>query len=526
MSTITSDWNPQEGPIENLFVCPRCFWGKMFDVPPIGQTITCEYVLCGVSTPFDPEAQKVMQEEMLIGIIRDDFYFSFKYGIYRARLLAARIKCLGEKHDLPEYKEQREMNCLTREDKLRNANRKALPLLVSILTPRQRRELFLYGSFTVYDPEGNPWKLVYARHGNCMKETKEHLPLENWCGHIGEDVPIADLLLAQKLMIEQDPTLYTKGADLQEKRKWKYVQPEKDYLDELEDAMHGHEWGEKMFNALAPDPTAIVPKGSWSFTKGAARAPAYKGVKLGTEVNVMPNTARNAYRSKKYLRKASDPILLEVSTRVTNITKPIKKLIKRMKLVFDTRGYFGLSAVELGVTKRIICIGVDDEWVPTIIINPEITSWTRVSVRMEACASMPGNTCLVHRPQEITIEGFDETGMPVQYQLRGTFAASAQHEIDHLNGILITDRAVPGSTWFAHPFPWPKEWDAKDDPKEKLRQKRADIEDYQESADMWRYQAWLAEQKDATEDVQVYNKGAHELQLKIEIMRKEEALLL
>lgn len=116
----------------------------------------------------------------------------------------------------------------------------------------------------------------------------------------------------------------------------------------------------------------------------------------------------------------------------------------------DTRQMVGLAAIQLGVLKKIITIDITadgslKEQTLRVIINPRITHYSAEKVQgREGCWSC-GNICgNVERTKEVTIEGIDNFGNPLQMRLSGFVARIAQHEVDHLSGIRFPDR-IPAS---------------------------------------------------------------------------------
>lgn len=108
----------------------------------------------------------------------------------------------------------------------------------------------------------------------------------------------------------------------------------------------------------------------------------------------------------------------------------------------------GLAAPQIGISKRIIVVEFGDEHDETIpdqlyvVINPEITKQSRDAVPgIEGCLSVPGFAGKVNRASVVTVKGQDIHGQPVKIRAHGWLARIFQHEIDHINGILYTDRA-------------------------------------------------------------------------------------
>jgi peptide deformylase len=109
----------------------------------------------------------------------------------------------------------------------------------------------------------------------------------------------------------------------------------------------------------------------------------------------------------------------------------------------------GLAAPQVNVSQQVILVefgSEEDESIPPtlyVTINPKISRFSKELVSgAEGCLSIPGLMGEVERSQEIVVEGQDRHGEPLKMKLRGWVARIFQHEIDHLNGILYTDRTT------------------------------------------------------------------------------------
>ncbi len=99
----------------------------------------------------------------------------------------------------------------------------------------------------------------------------------------------------------------------------------------------------------------------------------------------------------------------------------------------------GLSANQVGIELRLFVAYLDDKHVYTVI-NPRLRRSPISNVRLESCASVPGLQLNIRRSNQVVLEALDRHGNPFKKTLGGFYAASVLHEIDHLNGKLITDR--------------------------------------------------------------------------------------
>ena len=139
------------------------------------------------------------------------------------------------------------------------------------------------------------------------------------------------------------------------------------------------------------------------------------------------------------MRFDSDPILRKKSQEVENIDNNIKTLIKDM---FDTMYDFngvGLSAVQVGILKRILVVDTGNVGEKIAIINPVIKKVSGHKMCSEGCLSFPNIYGNVLRPTYILVEGLDEDGKKIKVEATDFFAQALSHEINHLDGILFID---------------------------------------------------------------------------------------
>jgi peptide deformylase len=143
----------------------------------------------------------------------------------------------------------------------------------------------------------------------------------------------------------------------------------------------------------------------------------------------------------KEILKFGNPKLKRISKRVDNIDKELISLIKDMKdTLYSTTG-IGLAAPQIGELKRVILIDLRDGQEPIVLANPAIVAKVGKEEDIEGCLSYPGYEGNVVRPKKITVQGLNVKGEKVQYTAEGLLAKAFCHEIDHLDGVLYTDRA-------------------------------------------------------------------------------------
>ena len=144
------------------------------------------------------------------------------------------------------------------------------------------------------------------------------------------------------------------------------------------------------------------------------------------------------------IRQYPDPVLRLEAQQVQDFDDDLKQLVERMaRLMQDARGV-GLAANQVGVLRRVFVIQAEDEEEPRALVNPSIVERSDESGEDdEGCLSMQGVVVSVERPVRVRLEASDEEGNPVTLELEGLPARVAQHELDHLDGVLIVDRTSP-----------------------------------------------------------------------------------
>ena len=142
----------------------------------------------------------------------------------------------------------------------------------------------------------------------------------------------------------------------------------------------------------------------------------------------------------RVIRTKGDPVLREVALEVQEITPQLKKLLDDMvETMYDAEGV-GLAAPQIGISKRMIVIDVQDDNGLLKLINPVIIKSEGKESAVEGCLSFPGVAGEVERDLKVTIRALNEKGNPVELCASGLLARAFQHEIDHLDGILFVDR--------------------------------------------------------------------------------------
>ncbi|KXO17041.1 peptide deformylase [Peptoniphilus sp. GNH] len=140
------------------------------------------------------------------------------------------------------------------------------------------------------------------------------------------------------------------------------------------------------------------------------------------------------------IRQVPDPILRKESRPVEVIDDRIKELIEDMMDTMYADKGVGLAAVQVGVRKRILVID-DREGNVYKMINPQIVFHEGSETGLEACLSVPGFQGEVERYKKLRMKFLDENGKEQEVEAEDFLARIMQHELDHLNGVVYTDRA-------------------------------------------------------------------------------------
>lgn len=135
-------------------------------------------------------------------------------------------------------------------------------------------------------------------------------------------------------------------------------------------------------------------------------------------------------------------ILRKKAQVIENVLNPdMQRLAQEMIKTMKKDKGVGLAAPQIGKSIKLITIDIKDE--PLILFNPEITFFSKKKVEgEEGCLSVPGKYGEVERSHKIRVKAQDSNGNKIKFKAEGLFARVLQHEIDHLNGVLIIDKFV------------------------------------------------------------------------------------
>lgn len=146
------------------------------------------------------------------------------------------------------------------------------------------------------------------------------------------------------------------------------------------------------------------------------------------------------------LRYDGDEILRKRSREVEVVDDKIRQILADMEETMHVSNGVGLSAVQVGILKRLIVIDIFYDGRPSIkLVNPVIVKEKGEQEVQEGCLSFPNQFATVIRPKEVTVKGMDENGKPITIKAKDLLAQALCHEIDHLDGVLFVDRMEKGT---------------------------------------------------------------------------------
>ena len=140
------------------------------------------------------------------------------------------------------------------------------------------------------------------------------------------------------------------------------------------------------------------------------------------------------------IRVEGDPDLLKKSRPVEKFDHRLEMLIEDMfDTMYDAEGC-GLAAVQVGVLRRVVVIDTGEAGEKLVLINPEIVATEGEEHEAEGCLSIPGKRGIVCRPTKVTVKALNEKGEEYTRTGTGLLARAMCHEIDHLDGILYSQK--------------------------------------------------------------------------------------
>ena len=159
------------------------------------------------------------------------------------------------------------------------------------------------------------------------------------------------------------------------------------------------------------------------------------------EEQLDPETAARRAAALARVRKWGDPVLRTRAREIGRFDEALRDEVARMGEIMNDALGVGLAATQLGVLHRLLVYRVQPDSELAALINPEV-EWAGEALELaeEGCLSLPEVLVDVERPLHVRVRGRDEYGEDVVIEATGLEARVIQHEIDHLDGVLILDR--------------------------------------------------------------------------------------
>jgi peptide deformylase len=164
-------------------------------------------------------------------------------------------------------------------------------------------------------------------------------------------------------------------------------------------------------------------------------------VQAEEEPSLDPEVEARRIAAMSFIHKLGDPVLKSRATPVDRFDESLRRQVKRMAGIMNDAIGVGLAAPQLGISQRLLVYRVGPDAPLIALANPEV-EWTSDDSETldEGCLSIPGITVDVERPIHVRVRAQDEEGDERLVEASGLEARVIQHEIDHLDGVLILDR--------------------------------------------------------------------------------------
>jgi peptide deformylase len=154
-----------------------------------------------------------------------------------------------------------------------------------------------------------------------------------------------------------------------------------------------------------------------------------------------PETEARRAAAMSFIRKLGDPVLKSRATPVDRFDESLRRQVSRMAGIMNDALGVGLAAPQLGISQRLLVYRVGPDAPLIALANPEV-EWSSSDREAgeEGCLSIPGVTVDVDRPVHVRVRALDEEGEQRVVEASGLEARVIQHEMDHLDGVLILER--------------------------------------------------------------------------------------
>ena len=156
-----------------------------------------------------------------------------------------------------------------------------------------------------------------------------------------------------------------------------------------------------------------------------------------------PQVEARRAAAMSFIRRLGDPVLKSKATPVDRFDDPLRQQVARMGGFMNDALGVGLAAPQIGLSQRLLVYRVGQDAPLIALVNPEV-EWSSEEAEgaEEGCLSIPGITVDVERPVHVRVRALDEDGEQRVVEASGLEARVIQHEMDHLDGVLILDRTT------------------------------------------------------------------------------------
>jgi peptide deformylase len=170
---------------------------------------------------------------------------------------------------------------------------------------------------------------------------------------------------------------------------------------------------------------------------------------VAEELDTAPDEEFDAERAARkvvalaQIRQYPDPVLRMHAREVEKFDDDLARLIERMAALMEGASGAGLAATQVGVLRRAFVFRPGEAAEPVALVNPEIVEQSdETDVDDEGCLSLQGVLVPVERHVAVTVAAKDPTGADIRLELEGFDARACQHEVDHLDGVIILDKTT------------------------------------------------------------------------------------
>jgi peptide deformylase len=143
------------------------------------------------------------------------------------------------------------------------------------------------------------------------------------------------------------------------------------------------------------------------------------------------------------IRLLGDPVLKQKATEIDDVDGALVRLADDMAVTLHGAAGLGLAAPQVGVQKRLFVYDLHDGDGPRTIVNPVVSEHRGEWTYEEGCLSVPGLAWEIVRPKEVHLTGYDLDGNEISIEADEITARLFQHELDHLDGVLLLERLDP-----------------------------------------------------------------------------------